>query len=248
MRWLSYHIYIHGWTLKDGKYIVRFSERNWNILLTFKLQSTLAPRTTPYDRNPAISDKSQPSGEKRFKKWLKQVWLSETVKCISCSVLISGSYWTKKERRKVITPMNVNVSAKYIIMYSNNSDGVIESITSVVKIFIYSSVTWRTITQQPMRNISNGWNKEPGEKAEVIFIVWQYRWIDGEFWKKKIDKEIEARSDNKCWWWHFQWTKTQQNPNKDAEEYSLPLSCTQPSEQPSFEDFSMWKILSVSLE
>ena len=129
----------------------------------------------------------------------------DLVKCFSCSVLISRSYWTKKERRKVITPRNVNVSAKYKIIYSNNSDGVIESITSAVKIFIYSSVTWSTITQQPMRNISNGWNKEPGEKAEVIFIVWQYRWIDGEFWKKKkkIDKEIEARSDNKCWWWHF---------------------------------------------
>lgn len=186
MRWLSYHIYIHGWTLKDGKYIVRFSERNWNILLTFKLQSTLAPRTTPYYRNPAISDKSQPSRRKTLKEMTEtSVAKWDFVKCISCSVLISGSYWTKKERMKVITPRNVNVSAKYIIIYSNNSDGVIESITLFVEIFIYSSVTWRTITQQPMRNISNGWNKEPGEKAEVIFIVWQYRWIDGEFWKKK---------------------------------------------------------------
>ena len=71
------------------------------------------------------------------------------------------------------------------MIYFNNSDGVIESITPVVKKFIYSFVSWSTITEQPMRNISNGWNKEPGEKTEVIFIVWQYRWIDGEFWKKK---------------------------------------------------------------
>ena len=63
MRWLSCHIYIHCWTLKDG-----LSERNWNMLLTFKLQSTLAPRTTSYYRNtpPPLP------GEKRFKKWLKQ--------------------------------------------------------------------------------------------------------------------------------------------------------------------------------
>lgn len=67
------------------------------------------------------------------------------VKCISCSVFISGFYWIKKERRKVIILRNVNVFVKYIIIYFNNSDGVIELIILFVEIFIYSFVMWRMI-------------------------------------------------------------------------------------------------------